>query len=119
MMAHKLLTQSLVVPWENGSAVVKGPLSNSTSFSGTITLGSILSRSMQFIFLFAGMGLLLMLLAGGFTFLTSAGDSKKMEKGQQQLTNALLGFAIIFIAYWLVQALGYIFGFDTIKSIFG
>ena len=112
------LAQSLIVPWENGSAVVKGPLTGSTAFSGTITLGSILSRSIPFIFLFAGIGVLLMLLAGGFTFLTSAGDAKKMEKGQQQITNAILGFVIIFVAFWLVQALGYIFGFDTIKSIF-
>lgn len=118
-MTNHILAQSLVIPWENGSTIVKGPLTGSTVFGGTITLGAILTRSMQFIFLFAGIGLLLMLLAGGFTFLTSAGDSKKMEKGQQQLTNAILGFIIIFVAFWLVQALGYIFGFDTIKNIFG
>lgn len=63
-------------------------------------------------------GLFLMLLAGGFTFLTSAGDSKKLEQGKGQLTNALLGFIIIFASYWLVQIFGYIFGLDAAANIF-
>ncbi len=113
------LAQGLQIPWGNGTTQVTGPLNGTLSQGGAVTLGSILSRAITFVFIFAGFGLFIMLLAGGFTFLTSAGDPKQLEKGQQQLTNALLGFLIIFVAYWLVQALGYILGVNTISSIFG
>jgi len=113
-----LLAQNLTIPWgTSGTTTIKGKLDTS-NFGGTITLGSILSNAIGYIFIFAGIGLLLMLLGSGFSFLTSAGDPKKMEKAQGQLTNALVGFLIIFVAYWLVQAAGIIFGIDAIKSIF-
>ena len=102
--------QSLTLP---GGTAVTGP----TGFRFT-TIGSIISYAIPFVFAAAGIGLLLMLLSGGFSFLTSAGDAKKLESGKQRLVNALLGFFIIFLAYWLVQGLGIIFGFDLISSIF-
>ncbi len=110
----KHLAQSLVIPWNGKSAIVKGPLNNPALGN----VGGIVSSAMELIFLFGGIGLLLMLLAGGFTFLTSAGDTKKLDKGKQQITNAILGFIIIFAAYWMVQILGIIFGFDAIETIF-
>ncbi len=121
-MTEKLLAQSLYIPWGNNDETrIKGLLEGGSWGLGggeNFTLGTIISRSMDFIFIFAGVGLLLMLFAGGFTFLTSAGDSKKLEQGKQQLTNALLGFAIIFVSFWLVQALGYIFGLDSVQNVF-
>ena len=59
-----------------------------------------------------------MLLAAGFTLLTSAGDAKKMEQGKSRLTNALIGFLIIFTAYWFTQIMGKIFGIVEIQTIF-
>ena len=112
-----ILAQNLQIPWGDTSTTIEGPLQGKT-FGGQITLGSILSGSIKYIFLFAGIGLLLMLLGSGFTFMTSGGDPKKMEKAKGQLTNALVGFLIIFVAFWLVQAAGYIFGFQAIKNIF-
>ncbi len=122
-MTDKLLAQSLYIPWgqDGGETRIKGLLEGGSWGMGggeNFTLGSIISRSMDYIFIFAGVGLLLMLLGGGFTFLTSAGDSKKLEQGKQQLTNALLGFTIIFISFWLVQALGFMFGLDAVQNIF-
>ena len=110
------LAQSLTLPGENGS--ISGPEGITSAFGGNMTLGSIVSRAMPLIFIFAGVGLFLMLLSGGFTFLTSAGDSKKLEEGKQRLTNAIIGFLIIFVSYWAVQAAGIIFGLDTIKNAF-
>lgn len=88
------------------------------------TIGNILSGggggpgAIAFIFAFAGIGLLLMLLSAGFNFLTSAGDPKKLETGKQRLTNALVGFLIIFVAYWAVQMAGMIFGIKEIQDTF-
>ena len=86
-------------------------------FNG-VNIGSIIGSALQYIFAFAGFALLLMLISAGFTFLTSAGDAKKMTAGKQRLTNAVLGFLIIFAAYWLVLIAGRIFGISEVGNIF-
>lgn len=82
------------------------------------TIGAILNAMMPLIFGFAGFGLLLMIVSSGFTLLTSAGDAKKLESGKQRLTYAIVGFLVIFVAYWVVQLAGKIFGIQEIQSTF-
>lgn len=115
-MNHHLLAQSLTLP---GGGAIQGPDGVTGAFGGNVTIGGILSRAVPFIFTVAGVGLLLMLVTGGFTLLTSAGDAKKMETGKQRLTNAFVGFLIIFAAFWIVQALGIIFNLEPITNVFG
>ena len=112
---NKLLTQQLTLP---GQAPIKGPINEGLFEGGQLTIGSILSRAIPFIFIFAGVGLFLMILASGFDFLTSAGDAKKLEQGKQRLTYAIVGFVIIFAAFWIVQIFGEMFGLETIKNAF-
>ncbi len=118
-----ILAQNLTFP--DGKTIISGPLKISTFAIGRgsqITLGNILSRATLFIFAFAGMGLLLMILMAGFTFLTSAGDPKKLAQAQGQLTNAMIGFIIIFCAFWIAQLLGTIFGIQMFigpNGVFG
>ena len=90
---------------------------SSFSFQNS-TIGDIVSRAIPLVFAFAGLGLLLMLLSAGYTFLTSAGDAKQMEKGKQQLTFAVVGFLIVFAAFWVVQLTGTIFGLESMTAIF-
>src|SRR3989344_1133405 len=82
------------------------------------SLGDIISRAVLFVLAFAGIGLLLMLLASGFEYLTSAGDAKKLEGAKQRLTYSIVGFLLIFTAFWLVQIAGNIFGLTEVNTIF-
>ena len=95
----------------DGFEPIKGPV----AFTN---IGSILDAMTPLIFGFAGFGLLLMIVSSGFTLLTSAGDAKAMEKGKKGLTNGIVGFVIIFVAYWLVQIAGIVFGIEGIGEIF-
>mgnify|MGYP001574020724 CR=1 FL=1 len=72
-------------------------------------LASVVSNAIPFIFPIAGVLLLLYLVWGGFDFLTSMGDAKKVETARGKLTNAIIGFLIIFFAYWIVQILDNVF----------
>lgn len=113
------LAQSLKLPGD--SQAIQGPLTSpgsQTVFGSTMTIGDILSRALPIIFGLAGVALLLMILAAGFTFLTSAGDAKKMEEGKNQLTNAILGFVIIFVAYWAVTLFASMFGLKEVIGSF-
>ncbi len=85
---------------------------------GSGELGSIISRALPFVYAFAGIGLLVMLVMGGFEYLTSTGDAKKMQKAQGQITNAVIGFVIIFVAYWLTQIAGLVLGIPEIQKAF-
>ena len=81
-------------------------------------IGEILSAAIPLVLAFAGLGLLIMLISAGYTFLTSAGDAKQMEKGKQQLTFAVVGFLVVFAAYWVVQLTGTIFGLKSMTDVF-
>jgi len=82
------------------------------------TISAIVTKAFPFIFALAGVGLLLMIIAAGFTLMTSAGDAKKMEDGKNKLTFAIVGFLVIFTAFWVVQLLGTMFGVAPIKTLF-
>jgi len=105
------LAQSLTLPGSTTS--ITGPLGSSP-----VSIGSIITNAYQFILPIGGIALLVMIIIAGFSLLTSAGDAKKMEQGKQRLTYAVIGFIVVFIAYWLTQLMGVIFGIEDIGRIF-
>ena len=115
------IAQAIQLPGLNGAPV---PVNYPSEFQGFVfqgkqgTIGNIVSSAIPLVLAFAGLALLLMLISAGYTFLTSAGDAKKMEQGQQRLTLAITGFLLVFAAYWIVQLAGTIFGLQSITSIF-
>lgn len=81
-------------------------------------LGSIVSDSLKYVFATAGILLLIYLILGGFQYLTSAGDPKKAQEAKNKITQALIGFTVIFSSYWIVQIVATILGLDKIKGVF-
>lgn len=73
------------------------------------SLGKIVSNLIPFFLGFAGIGLLLYLIYGGFSYLTSSGDPKKTEAAKGIITNAIIGFFLVVVAFWLTQLLNFIF----------
>lgn len=86
-----------------GVGTFKGPLDNRFT-----SLASIVSAALPLIFPIAGFILLIYLIWGGFSYLTSMGDPKKAEAGKNRITYAVLGFFIIFAAYWITQAIAFL-----------
>jgi len=90
------------------------------AFSGEQgTIGSIVSEFIKYLFPLAGILLLLYFLYGGFGLMISGGEPKAVQSAKSKITNALVGFLIIFAAYWIVQILGTILGIEAITNIFG
>jgi len=77
------------------------------------TLGDIISAILPYVFTGAGIALFIYLLLGGFQFLTSGGDPKAVEGAKSKITNALIGFAIIFIAFLLIKVLESVLGIPS------
>lgn len=83
------------------------------------SLGDLISAIIPYIFGVSGIILLLMIVFSGFQILTSAGDPKAMEAGQKRLVNAIIGFIIVFLSYWIVKFVGQMLGIESITTIFG
>jgi hypothetical protein len=109
-----ILAQTLNLPGQT----IKGSIDFPNRYISGPTIGGIINGAIPFIIAFAGIGLLIVIIGGGFTLLTSAGDTKKMDAGKQQITNGVIGFVIILVAYWLVQIAGYVLGIGKIGEIF-
>ena len=92
---------------------VYDPLASGTkasNWSGQNKVGLIVSQLLHYVTAFTGLILFGMLIFGGFTLLTSVGNPDKVKQGQGMIVSALIGFAIIFIAYWIMQILQIMFG---------
>lgn len=68
-------------------------------------LGGIISKVLPFVFYGAGIALLIYLVMGGLQMMLSKGDPKAMQGAQGKITNALIGFVIITVAFAVVQLL--------------
>jgi uncharacterized membrane protein len=73
------------------------------------TPGDVISDLLPYIFIIAGLILFGLLIFGGFSLMTSAGSPENTKKAQGKITSALIGFLIIFVAYWLAKILETIF----------
>lgn len=81
------------------------PNAEASIFGPTITPANIINNLIPIIFVLAGIILLFMLIAGGFTIFTSAGNPEKIKKGTGTITSAVIGLLIIFAAYWIIELL--------------
>ncbi len=84
---------------------LENPLGNITSLEQLLT---------QVVRIFLGIMAFLatiMVIWGGFTLMTSGGNSEKVQKGKDTLVWALLGLAVVFLSWAIVK-----FVFDVIVT---
>lgn len=85
---------------------INAPFFNNQGAGGLDQLtgvGSLVSRIIQLSFTVAGIILIVLFLVGGIGIIASAGSDNPqgVEKGKQAVTSAIIGFVVVFIAYWI------------------
>lgn len=70
----------------------------------------------SYAFPIAGLILFIMLVWGGFEMLTGAVSKKNVDAGKQRITSALIGFLLLFTAYWFAQILEVIFNITIVSG---
>lgn len=88
------------------------------TFGGRGTLAQVIDKVLPYLFGAAGLLLLLYLIWGGFGYMMSGGDPKAVDAAKKRITTALIGFVIIFVAFWLVQLLGLVLGIPQFGQVF-
>jgi hypothetical protein len=87
-------------------------------YSSSTTVGNIISDLLIVIFPIVGLVFLLILIVSGFKMMTSGGDPKNIASAKSGLTAGIVGFIIIFTAYWIVTIIAGILGLPDIQGIF-
>lgn len=75
-------------------------------------LGGFFTNVLTLAFLIAILVVLVMLVWGAFEWITSGGDKDAVGKARNRIINALIGLAVLAIAYALTRAAGQFLGFD-------
>lgn len=83
--------------------VIEGPLKNID------TVADLINQLTKFVYPLAGLLLFIYLIWGGYDYLLSGGNPEKIKAGQGKLTAAVVGFALLFIAYLLVKIIAQVF----------
>jgi len=89
------------------------PLSN-TPGSSLGTVSKLINIVIPYLFVAAGLVLLFTLISSGLKMMTSSGDEKGLGEAKQRITNALIGFILLFASYWIVQIAEVILGISIL-----
>ncbi|MFA5124955.1 MAG: LamG-like jellyroll fold domain-containing protein [Patescibacteria group bacterium] len=76
---------------------------------GTASLGVIIGRILQVLFGLLGVVVVLLIIYGGFIWMTAGGDPDKVNKAKKTIYNAIIGLVIIFSAFAITSFLMYWF----------
>ena len=85
----------------------------------TVTVDSILSGAISLVLIVVTVVFFFILVLGGLKWITSGGDEKKVAAARAQITNALIGLAIVFAAWAILALIKTLFGVDIGGSGFG
>jgi len=91
----------------------KGAVSSTFPTAGTL-ISVILKNSLTLI----GIIMLVLLISGGLMFIIGAGnqDSKKSAQAKSLITDAVIGFAVVFLAYFIIQIIQVVTGLNILNS---
>ncbi len=78
----------------------------------SLTIGGIISGAISLVMLVVALVFFFMLVLGGLKWVMSGGDQKAVEAARSQITNALIGLAIVFAAWAIMKLIGVVFGVD-------
>ena len=80
-------------------------------------VGVFVGASLNLAFMVAGVLVFVYLVWGGIQYLTSGGDSSKVQEAQSRITTALIGFSILAVSYAIIRLISYFFGIQLIGDV--
>ena len=88
-----------------------------------VGLGALVGNFFSIAIVIAGVIMVFLFIGGGLSMIAGAGsgDAQGAAKGKQAVTWALVGFVVVFTAYWIIRIIEIITGstFFTNPSFFG
>jgi len=69
------------------------------------TIGGLISVLLDWVFMIAGVLVFLFLLWGGIQYIFSQGNPKEVQNAQRRMTYAIIGLAVLILAFLVLQAI--------------
>jgi hypothetical protein len=86
--------------------------SKGNNFGGleTLTVPGIIKGAITLVLVVVSLVFFFILVIGGLKWVTSGGDEKKVSAARAQITNALIGLAIVFASWAIMKLIETLFG---------
>lgn len=81
----------------------------------TRSLGDVISNALLIVFIAAGLAVLIYLIIGAFKWITSGGDKEAIGKARGTIVNALIGLAILALAFFITVLFGQILNINILN----
>jgi len=81
----------------------------------SLTVSGIVSGAISLVMLVVALVFFFILIMGGLRWVMSEGDQKAVESARGQITNALIGLAIVFAAFAIMKLIETVFGISLFK----
>lgn len=78
-------------------------------------VGTILSNALTIVFVVAALAVLFFLVIGAFKWITSGGEKEAIGKARGTIVNALIGLAILALAFVIVVVVGQVLNIDLMR----
>lgn len=93
--------------------------STGSSFSDLTKLsaGGIISGAISLLLLVVALVFFFILVLGGLKWVTSGGDEKAVGGARAQITNALIGLAIVFASWAIIKLIETVFGIKIMSGL--
>lgn len=88
---------------------------NNFSALANLSAAGIVSGAISLVMVVVALAFFFMLIWGGLKWVTSEGDQKAVEAARNQITNALIGLAIVFAAWAIVKLIQTVFGINILQ----
>lgn len=92
---------------------------NASNVSDPKNIANIVSALVTGSISLAGIGMIVLIIFGGIGMISGAGNSdpKAIDAGKKAATSGLIGFIVVFAAYWIVKLIETLTGLDLIGGI--
>lgn len=93
-------------------------LKDDVTLSSYTSISQILSPLLKNSLTLAGIIFLALIVVGGIGMIASAGsgDQKKAEQSKKTITSAVIGFIVVFCAYFIIQIITVLTGVEILNS---
>ncbi|MBU3935699.1 pilin [Patescibacteria group bacterium] len=102
---------------QNPNIIIKPENSSPFIDLTKLEIGGMISGAISLIMLLVALIFFFMLIWGGLRWVTSQGEEKAVAAARAQITNSLIGLAIVFSAFAIVKLIGIVFGVDILDTL--
>jgi uncharacterized membrane protein YjgN (DUF898 family) len=88
---------------QNGLCIPDSPFKTGLASKGT--LSDLISEVLKILLTLAGIVAVILIIIGGFQYMTAGGNEEQAEKGRKALTNAVIGLVIVMLSYVIVAVI--------------